>query len=226
MKNFPNFSIGWISCNEDEAENAIINHHTHALFIDLDDTGIDNPFLLVNHVQKYLDISPVFIGISKKKAMAYQAIKNDFSDFLQFPLGEFDVRRCLIRIQVQVRKRGNTKICLKSNSDYQFIDLNEILYLQADNNSTDFYLSCGNRITAFQTLKKFEKTLPNGFFRIHKSYIINGEKVQRINFGKSRITLKKPGQDVNIPFSKKYKQNVNVFKENLVLSHYYSAVTQ
>lgn len=225
LENFPNFFLDWLSGQKEDAENSIINHHTQVLFIDLDDTGVENPFLLVNQVQKYMDIPPIFIGISKNKIMAYEAIKNDFSDFLQFPLGEFDVRRCLIKLQIQVQKKGHTKICLRSNADYQFIDLNEILYLQADNNSTDFYLTCGKRITAFQTLKKFEKLLPKGFFRIHKSYIINGEKVQRINFGKSRVTLKKSDLDIDLPFSKKYKCNVNTFKKNLLLSHYSSMIT-
>src|SRR5690606_14841014 len=74
--------------------------------------------------------------------------------------------------------------------------------------------SDGNVITAFKTLKSFEEQLPKGFVRIHQSYILNSRDVSRINYGKSICTLNH-GQGEELPFSKTYKDRIDLLKELL-----------
>lgn len=99
------------------------------------------------------------------------------------------------------------------------MELKEIVYLQADNNTTDFYLKKGDRVTSFRTLKRFESLLPKEFFRIHKSYIVNSRHINRINFGKSRISIKRGDIDIILPISNKYKCNVKSYKDSLFKSY-------
>ena len=214
---FPEFNCVSTSIGFDESLDNLLKKTPSMVFIDLSKTGgLKDPFCFVNELHHYLEELPTFIGIAKSKSMAYNAIKNNFFDFLLTPLSEFEIRKCLMRYQKTVRSKYSEKLCLKSYSDYRFIDLNEILYLKADNNTTDFYLTQGRKVSAYKTLKHFEKSLPEDFLRIHHSYIINKRQVIRINYGKSIITLH--GQASEIPFSKSYKLQVDYLRENLITS--------
>ena len=97
-------------------------------------------------------------------------------------------------------------ICIKSYGDYRFLELDEIAFLKADNNSTDITLNNGEVITAFKTLKYFEENLPSYFFRIHNSYIVNKNYVSRIHTGNTVCYIK--NSKTQLPFSKSYKDNV------------------
>lgn len=98
-------------------------------------------------------------------------------------------------------------ICIKSYGDYRFLELDEIAFLKADNNSTDITMSSGDEITAFKTLKYFEENLPSNFFRIHNSYIVNQNYISRIHTGNTVCYIK--NSKVQIPFSKSYKDNID-----------------
>jgi DNA-binding LytR/AlgR family response regulator len=98
-------------------------------------------------------------------------------------------------------------LCVKSYGDYRYIDAKDIQYFQADNNSTDIYLSNGEMITAFKTLKLFEEILPSQFSRIHNSYIVNIDYVSRIHTGNTVCYIK--NSTTKLPFSKSYKQNID-----------------
>lgn len=99
------------------------------------------------------------------------------------------------------------KICVKSHGDFRFVDSDEIAYLKADNNSTDIHLLTGESVTAFKTLKLFEQALPSPFVRIHNSYIVNMDAIQRIHSGNSVLYVKP--DSTKIPISKSYKDQVD-----------------
>nr|WP_262897541.1 LytTR family DNA-binding domain-containing protein [Mariniflexile gromovii] len=94
------------------------------------------------------------------------------------------------------------------------MNVDEILYLKADNNTTDFYMSDGTKISAYKTLKVFEDLLPKTFLRIHKSYIINRNCISRIHYGKSMCIL---NNEHKIPFTKTFIENIDLI--NSALSH-------
>lgn len=107
----------------------------------------------------------------------------------------------------QIIQTKNNILCIKSYGDYRFIEFDDIIYLKADNNSTDIYLVNGDSIAAFKTLKYFEGSLPSDFVRIHNSHIINIHYVSRIHLGNSDCYLHKG--KIKLPFSKSYKDKIN-----------------
>lgn len=214
---FPEYSCISVSNGFDESLNGLLKEIPSLVFIDLSQKGeLKDPFCFVNELHHYLEELPVFIGIAKSKRLAYDAIKSNFFDLLLAPLSEFELRKCLMRYQKNLRSKNTERICLKSYSDYRFIDLDEIQYLKADNNTTDFFLAGNRKISAYKTLKHFEESLPGNFLRVHHSYIINIHHVTRINFGRSVIALQDKAP--NIPFSKTYKSQVDNLKKTLVTS--------
>jgi DNA-binding LytR/AlgR family response regulator len=110
-------------------------------------------------------------------------------------------------------------ICVKSYGDYRYIDSEDVLYFEADNNSTDIHLNNGEMITAFKTLKHFETVLPpSQFLRIHNSYIININQVSRIHTGNTVCYIK--NSTTKLPFSKSYKENVDLIISRIASGNY------
>lgn len=110
-------------------------------------------------------------------------------------------------------------ICVKSYGDYRYIDSRDILYFEADNNSTDIHLKDGEMVTAFKTLKHFENVLPsNQFLRIHNSYIISVNHVARIHTGNTVCYIK--NSTIKLPFSKSYKDNVELIIHRIASGNY------
>ena len=196
-----------------DALNAVLQHKPDVVFIFLNEKAAEC-FHMVSELHQYVEIIPLIIGISNTKDYAYNAIKNNFFDYLIAPFNDFEVRKSIFRIKKKSPKEiPSQTICLKSYQDYSYINTDEILYLKADNNATDFILRNGNIISAFKTLKTFECGLPSNFIRIHQSYILNCNHVAKISFGKGLCILK--CNQEKIPFSKSYRKNVEFIKGKL-----------
>ena len=119
----------------------------------------------------------------------------------------------------EMHKQQSLIICVKSYDDYRYIDSNDVLYFEADNNSTDIHLNNGEMITAFKTLKHFEGVLPSTqFLRIHNSYIINVNQVSRIHTGNTVCYIK--NSTTKLPFSKSYKENVDLIITRIAAGNY------
>jgi DNA-binding LytR/AlgR family response regulator len=117
------------------------------------------------------------------------------------------------------QKDQSLVICVKSYGDYRYIESQDVLYFEADNNSTDIHLNNGEMITAFKTLKHFETVLPSHqFLRIHNSYIINVNQVSRIHTGNTVCYIK--NSTTKLPFSKSYKENVDLIIARIAGGNY------
>lgn len=199
--------------NSQDGLNTILKHLPDIVFIHLNDGALDY-FHMITELYQYVKKIPVLIGISNSKQYAYQAIKNNFFDYWLLPYNEFDIRKTILRLVKQMPKEKEAHtICLKSYKDFQYVETDEILYLKADNNTTDFIMKDGSTINAFKTLKTFESKLPSNFIRVHQSYIINMNYVSRINYGKSICALKT--NNTQLPFSKSYRENIDDLKKVL-----------
>lgn len=199
-------------CNSlDDLQNAVLRELPDVLVLNIDNHA-NCPFKVVDELHQYLDTLPKIIAISKSKDSSYQAIKSGFFDYWLSPLSPYEARKTLFKLKKgqDIESCKPTTICLKSYKDYHYLNTDEILYLKADNNATDFFMKDGRKISAFKTLKSFEQKLPEEFMRVHQSYIINSKFVSRINYGKSICTLK--NNTNGLPFSKSYKEKIDELK--------------
>lgn len=67
------------------------------------------------------------------------------------------------------------KIVVPISSGFEILNLDEIIYLQADGSYTRFHLSGGSQLVVSKNLKHFENLLETitAFFRVHRSFIVN-----------------------------------------------------
>lgn len=74
----------------------------------------------------------------------------------------------------------------------KIVDTDSIVYLKADANYTEVHMNDGEKIIVSKTLKELEKRfLLYPFFRVHKSYLVNMNKVKSIQLNggaKAKLT--------------------------------------
>ncbi|NRR93125.1 LytTR family transcriptional regulator DNA-binding domain-containing protein [Winogradskyella undariae] len=211
-RDFSMFNSFGNSTSYNDAMTIILKRKPDLIFINFDD-ALENPFEFVNELNSCFEILPEFVGISTSFEFAYKALKHDFKDYLMESILELELRKLLMKFKKKQKLQTNKNLCLQSYKDFRYINTDTILFLKADNNTTDFYMIDGTVVSAFKTLKVFESTLPNNFFRIHKSYIINKNYVSRINYGKSKCTVTNTTH--KLPFTKTYIDNIEFIKESL-----------
>lgn len=210
LEEYGDFSCSAVAKDHTEGLNSILKYSPDLVIVNLNQDALSY-FHMVLELHQFIANMPIIIGVAKNKNHAYDAIKHNFFDYWLQPYNEFDIRKSLLRLKKQVPKSSTPQtLCLKSYKDFQYLSTSEILYLQADNNATDFIMKDGTVHSAFKTLKTFENQLPKNFVRIHQSYIVNTDYVSRINYGKAICMLKI--DKIPLPFSKSYRTNIDVLK--------------
>lgn len=97
------------------------------------------------------------------------------------------------------------KIALPSMEGLQFVNLDEIIYCESEDNYTQFFLTNGKKIMVSKTIKHFEELLDEGkFFRVHRSNIINLEYIDRYVKGEGGYVVMKQGP--RVPVSRRRKE--------------------
>ncbi len=201
--------------NETDAVDLVLRKTPTLNFIDVEmpnDYNDVSAFGVLCELRKYMKELPQFIVVTKSPKYAIDAIKNDVLDYILKPIRPLDIRKAMYRFDKRMNAQADM-LCIKSYGDYRFVNTDDILYLKADNNTTDFFMIGGQKISAYKTLKHFENKLPESFMRVHNSYIVNSKHVSRIHFGKAKFAIKDVAQW--IPFSKSYKTNVETIKNSL-----------
>ena len=209
FEDFPDFYCAGVAENREDAINKILELQPQLVFLEIcpKNKKTNLSLTIITELYRFIDAVPYFVALTASPKYAFEAIQAGVFDYLLKPLNQFDLRKSLLKFQKTNPAAANNTICIRSYGDYQFISLNDIVYLKADNNTTDFFLQNGRKITAYKTLKHYEANLPFYFFRIHNSYIVNSNFISRINTGKSLCYLN--NSDLSISFSKTFKDNVD-----------------
>lgn len=207
LANFPDyFCVGTFKDNQ-TAIKQIIKLKPQLVLMQIGDKSNENvlSFQTIAELFQYIQPIPYFVALASSGEFALDAIQSGFSDYFMPPLSVHQLGKSLFKFEKRAPEKSNATICIKSYSDYQFVNLEEIVYLKADNNTTDIQLINGKIVNAYKTLKHFENALPFYFLRIHKSYVVNINHVSRIHFSKSKCYI---NYNEVLPFSLTYRENI------------------
>jgi two-component system LytT family response regulator len=81
-----------------------------------------------------------------------------------------------------LKSMGNKYVIVSNIDKVNFVKNEEILYCKSSGRYTEFFLTGGRKLLASKSLGEYESLLnPRFFFRIHKSYIVNLDKISNIN---------------------------------------------
>jgi len=101
-------------------------------------------------------------------------------------------------------KNAHTRIAIPSMEGLQFVEIADIIYLEAESNYTFINLQPPSRITVSKTLKDFEDLLPPAtFIRIHHSFLINKNHIRKYLKGEGGQVLMSNGKMLDVAKRKK-----------------------
>jgi len=103
-----------------------------------------------------------------------------------------------------LNKNQAKRITIPTSDGLQFINVDEIIYLEASDNYTNIYLSTNQKYLVCRTLKDFEDILPADIFlRIHHSNIINKNFVEKYIRGDGGQVVMRHGNVLDVSKRKK-----------------------
>lgn len=109
--------------------------------------------------------------------------------FLCKPLQYAHLKTHMLEVVSRLERSKSTMIELKNGTTSSIIDSRDLIYAEVYGHTAIAVLDDGSRITAKISLDKLEQQLKgHGFFRCHKSYLINLRKVRGIRTAEITMT--------------------------------------
>jgi len=155
-------------------------------------------------LEHLLETTPTYIGITDSAIYGLNAFKLGFKDVLLTPRDSDEIKNTLLK-NSNFRTPPTDLICFNSFRDVFYLRPTEIIYLKADDFTTDVYLTDGRVIGILRTIKTFGKILPPQFLRIQRSIIINTCYLYHVNNAKKRCSIL--GVPTDFKYSKIYIPN-------------------
>lgn len=163
------------------------------------------------------------IFITAYDKFAIEAFKFSAIDFLLKPIAFPELKEALNKVRTRIdEKYFNThwmtlahnlqsrdtyekRLAIATSDGYIFIEISDIIRLEANSNYTHFYFRDEKKMIASQTLGYYEALLPaEKFCRIHNSYIINVDFIDRYTKeGVGGTVVMKDGMELSVSQRKK-----------------------
>ena len=106
---------------------------------------------------------------------------------------------------LKINKKETKKIAIPYKSDYMILNVEEILCIGADRMYVNLYIQKNKKYIVAKRLSYYEELLceEKGFFRVHRSWIVNLNKIQMYSKKEKEVTLE---DNFKVPVSKSYKE--------------------
>ncbi|MBL4662991.1 MAG: response regulator transcription factor [Flavobacteriaceae bacterium] len=149
-----------------------------------------------NFLEMLEETNSLVIIISTNEVFAIKALKSGVFDYILKPFEESQIINTLIRAIDTFNNQNRTpsKGLLLTNQKLKFLaiitamqtellPIENIMYFEADGKKTNIYLADSTHRISNKNLGEYERLLGNNilFFRIHHKYVINLNRVLKIN---------------------------------------------
>ncbi len=162
--------------------------HPDIVFLDVDMP----PYTGFDLLRRYQELPFEVIFVTAFDHYSIDAIKFSALYYLLKPVKIDDLRsavnKALTKIQRNQDAKYNTqyaqsiiqnphdikRLVINNTNSRDLVELEHIIYIEANNSYSIFHLTNGRQITSTKNIKEYEQMLMSkGFFRNHKSYIVN-----------------------------------------------------
>jgi two-component system LytT family response regulator len=199
-RHFPQLEIVGAFTSPQKALQEITSLQPDLLFLDIE-MPVINGFDLLEKLTP-VEFSVVFV--TAYNDFAIKAFRFNALDYLVKPVTIEELREVVAKVekrtpiqtdqlqvlQQQFRQGAITKIAIPSQTGVTFIDLKEIVFVEARSNYSDLVLIDKRKILISKTLKDIQFVLEQQqFLRIHRQYIINLNEVKHFNRNESLLTM-------------------------------------
>lgn len=197
--------------NPVEAARFINNNTVDLVFTDVQMPGLTG----IEFTRSMID-GPVIIFTTAFEKYALQGFRLDIADYLLKPFTYEEFLTSVNKAERMLKTAKSSGEGILSNNEFLFlksdykvkrINFNDILYIEGLKEYVKVYIhSASNPILSLCSLKSLEIKLPvDRFMRVHRSFIVNLEKIETIE--RSRIVFGKK----YIPVGDQYKEKFQGF---------------
>ena len=195
-----------------EAQQVIDNQEVEAMFLDInmpDLNGMD----FAKSLEQDHSRGPITVFTTAYSEYAIEGYKANAVGYLLKPYSfdEFEQAAQKVKDICEIRQQAMTEVSTDEEdgviyvkSDYKIVrvDISNIRYIEAMSEYLRISCECREKpIIVLLSMKKIEEKLPqNKFMRIHRSYIINLDKIREVK--KNHVVLE---GDVSLPIGDNYK---------------------
>lgn len=209
----PNVSILAEASNIQEAEKLMKKHELDLVFLDVE-MPFGNAFDLLEKVENRT-FETVFVTAYDHYAI--EALNNDATYYLLKPISIDELIKA-VHVVSQIKEKENElqnqvlkpksnlvsgKITIPQQDGFEVLDVTDIVFCKADDNYTEIHLANSKKLVS-KTLKYFEDILKEyEFVRIHKSYLVNVDKIIKYKKGKGGSVVVSSGKEILVSASQK-----------------------
>jgi len=185
------------------------------IFLDIEMPGLDG----ISFAQKANLQNTEIIYTTAHQQYAISAFRVSAFDFLLKPIDRHELTASIERLcnklkekqQKGIKLHGKyNKIAVHSVKGLSFVSLNDILWLESDNNYTTLHLLSGARMITSRAIGEYEEILtPLDFVRIHQSIMINLQYLQEYVKGEGGSVILANGRELEV--SRRRKADLMAF---------------
>lgn len=210
LKSYKNFKEIGIANTLSQGISLVLSAKPHIVFLDVQ-LGDENGFDLIKEIRQYTSEMPFIIMTTDFDKYAKKAVNHDVLYFLDKPIDPDELVIALHKFEKRFLELQN-HITIKNTEGHFFMQLEDINYIQSDNNCCRIFKKENTQMFVTKTLKEIESILPFPFIRIHKSYIVNAKHIQMLNTAKKMLKLNTfntvTNEFIELPISDLYMENV------------------
>jgi len=197
---------------------AVMKYKTDLVFLDVEMPSM-NGFQFLEQFNK-IPFSVIFTTAYDKYAI--KAIRFSALDYLLKPIDSKELIAAVHKVEahkhqptgeqfrmlldkIQNKENGLAKIAVPIAEGFELVKAEDIITCEADNNYTYLHLKNKKKITACRTLKEVEEQLESfsSFIRVHHSYIVNLNEVNKYIRGDGGYLTMSDGTMVDVSRSRK-----------------------
>ena len=206
-----NYKLIDVASNLEDGFALILKTKPDLIFLDVE-INDKNSFTLIPKLKEFFMELPTIIMTTSHNYYAKEAVNNQISYFLSKPIEPVELQKSLLLFEKGFTE-GQSHLAVKTSSDIHLLSYKDICFLQAERNYTNVFNITGDKLSTSKSLKHFEETLPKKFIRIHKSFIINKDCIEKLNTRKGQLFLQPADALIDleenfVPIGKEYLQKL------------------
>ncbi len=194
-----------------ESAVAAINDHDPERKVDLVLLDIELPEMSGMEYLRTLQTKPVVIILSAQEKYALEAYEYDVTDYILKPITYARFYKAVSKAYTRWRKDKNIQktqdeIFVRKGASLVKFNYNEILWIEALENYV-MLNTTREKLTVHFTMKAIMEKLPADFFQqVHRSYIVNLNKIQLIK--NNNLFITEGPEAKRIPIGKSFKEQL------------------
>lgn len=208
---YPDIHIAGTYTQWSKALDGIRNHPCDLIFMDISMQGKSG----IDLVRYLPGLKSEIIFVTAYSDHALDAFRVSAAGYILKPVDEAELVKTVDKVLERLHDKRlaakgishgvqvQNKIGIPSNNAIDYINTDEIIYLEAVSSYTNVFIA-GKKIISSYNLQKFKNTLDSElFFQVHRSYLINLNHVRRYE----NIGMLIMANDAEIPVSKNVRED-------------------